>query len=248
MAKEKATNELVIEPMKVGSTTLWIRGTSPLVFNAMSAKARQELLYPKGRKTTADKARNIKHDPHIEYVNSTYRRLGNGATRLVFPACAFKAAMCNAALEIPGAKKAQVGRLVWVEGTEVDVFGSPQLWMSVVRSADMNKTPDVRTRAILPQWACKVTIRFVMPTINATSVGMLLATAGMVIGIGDFRQEKGKGNYGQFEVVNPEDVSEFCKSAGMAEQDAALKSPEFFDSETQELITWFDDERARRGQ
>jgi hypothetical protein len=27
--------------------------------------------------------------------------------------------------------------------------------MTPVRSADMNRTPDVRTRAILPEWACK---------------------------------------------------------------------------------------------
>jgi len=245
--KKIEQGEIIIEKMSVGNMSVWIKGESPLIYNAMSNKAWHELLLPKGRKTMADKAQTLKHDPIEEYRNSVYSRIGKGETRLTFPASAFKAAMCNAALEIPGAKKTQIGRLVWVCGDVVDVYGVPQLYMAIVRSADMNRTPDVRTRAILSTWCCCVTIRFVLPTMTDTAVGRLLETAGLVIGIGDYRQEKGKGNYGQFKVTDKADVEKIIKSGGLNAQDEALKNPVCYDRETNELLAWYQEERKKRG-
>jgi len=238
---------VTIEQMQVGVAAVNIVGTSPMIFNAMSAKARHELLLPRGRKSVAEKAQTLKHDPLSEYVNSCYRRIGDGETRIIFPAAAFKSAMCNAALEVQGAKKAQIGRLVWVEGDYVDVYGVPKLMMSVVRSADMNKTPDIRTRAIIRDWACTIRVRHVMPTLSYIAVARLLETAGMVIGVGDFRQEKGKGNYGQFRVADASEIAAIKKGGGIKQQDAAFKTPECYDSESAELLAWFNTERAARG-
>ena len=247
MKKQEQGGEIVIDKLGVGTASVWIKGETPMIYNCMSAKVLHELLAPKGKKTAADKAQNMKHDPVEEYRNSVYRRTGDGPTRLVFPCGAIKSAMMNAALEIPGAKKAQIGRLVWVIGENVDVYGVPQMLMKVVRSADMNKTPDVRTRAVLPEWACMVSVRFVMPTMNETAVARLLETAGLVIGLGDFRQEKGKGNYGQFTLCDKEDVAELIKAGGMKAQDAALEKPTCYDVETRELLAWFEEEKKRRG-
>ena len=245
--QKKQDTEIMIEKLSVGNARVWIRGTSPLIYNAMSAKSRHELLLPKGRKTTADKAQTLKHVPVEEYRNSVYSRIDEGVTRLVFPAAAFKSAMCNAALEIPGAKKAQIGRLVWVVGDMVDVYGAPKLHMSVVRSADMNRTPDVRTRAILPQWCCCVTVQYVMPTMTDVAVARLLETAGIVIGIGDFRQEKGKGNYGQFTLSSESECADIVAAGGMMVQDSALEVPTCYDRESTELLEWFEAERKNRG-
>jgi hypothetical protein len=245
--KKQEQGEVVIEKLGVGEASVWIKGQTPMIYNSMSAKVRHELLMPKGRKTTADKAQNLKHDPIEEYRASVYRARVKGPTELVFPCGAVKSAMCNAALEIPGAKKAQIGRLVWVQGESVDVYGVPRLFMSVVRSADMNKTPDVRTRAILPEWCCRVTVRFVMPTMNETTVARLLETAGLVIGLGDFRQEKGKGNYGQFSIADEADCKSLIASGGRAAQLAALDKPECYDVESRELLEWFVAERKARG-
>jgi len=247
--KKQEQGEVVIEKMTVGEVSLWIKGQTPMIYNSMSAKVMHDLLMPKGRKTAADKAQNLKHDPIEEFRASVYRAREKGPTTLVFPCGALKSAMCNAALEIPGAKKAQIGRLVWVQGETVNVYGVPQMLMSVVRSADMNRTPDVRTRAILPEWCCKVTVRFVMPTMNETTVARLLETAGLVIGLGDFRQEKGKGNYGQFALADAADCKAIIEAGGKAEQDAALNAekPECYDVETRELLAWFVSERKARG-
>jgi len=246
-SKNDAQQEVLIEELKTGQASVQIIGTSPLICNAMSAKARHELLMPKGRKTAADKAQTLKHNPPQEFIDSCYRRIGKGPTRIIFPAAAVKSAICNAALEVQGAKKAQIGRLVWVEGDYLDIYGVPELLMRITRSADMNKTPDVRTRAILRQWTCSVKLNFVEPTMNAVSLCRLLETAGLVIGIGDFRQEKGKGNYGQFRTCDTLKAKPIMAAGGMVAQDKAFADPTCYDAESESLLAWFHEEVIRRG-
>lgn len=243
MAVAKKTEDIQILPIQAGTVSVGIVGTSPLIFNRMAEKARRELLLPRGRKTDADRRQSLKHQPIDEYRASVYRNPGKDAvTRLALPAPAFKGAMATAALDLPGTKKSEIGRLVWVDGFQIDTYGVPQLLMSVVRSADINKTPDIRTRAIVPQWACQITVKFVRPKLQAVSIFNLLAAAGITAGIGDFRQEKGKGSFGQFRVYDSNDP-EFKKIlkrlGGRAEQDAALENPECYDADTEELLGWF---------
>ena len=71
----------------------------------------------------------------------------------------------------------------------------------------------------------------------------------MVSGVGDFRQEKGKGNFGLFDLVGADDPTwrRIAKAGVRDAQDAALNDPEFFDEESQELFTWFEEEINRRG-
>jgi len=247
--KQNDSGEVTIEQISTGKADIWVRGISPLIYNAMSAKARHELLMPKGKKTTAEKANSLKHEPVEEYRNSVYKREGSGATRLVFPATAFKNAAVGAIRHIPnsGTNMTAMRQLLWVSGDVVDVYGTPQLFMSVVRSSDMNKTPDVRTRAILTEWCCCVRVQYVMPTLNETTLARLFDAAGLLIGVGDFRQEKGKGNYGQFQIVSKSDCEDIIKGGGLKDQDKALKEPSCYDIESRSLLEWFIEERARRG-
>jgi len=248
MAKATGIIEAIeVEPLRVGSMQIWLKGRTPLICNRMAGKAMRELLFPRGRKTQAEKQQILKHDPMNEYRNSMSTRPGNGATRLMFPSPAIKGAMASAALETKGTNKTQIGRLVWVKDYSCDLYGVPQLFMSVVRSADMNKTPDVRTRAILAEWCLPATIQYVKPQMSEQAIMQLLSNGGIIIGIGDFRQEKGKGNFGQFEVVTESDCKEIIKAGGLKQQDAALKSPKCFDSESEELFSWFVNEVSARG-
>jgi hypothetical protein len=241
---------ITVLKLDFGEATCLVRGTSPLIFNAMSAKAKHELLLPRGRKTAADKAQSLKHDPRQEFRDSVYRHADDKhPTRLKFPAPAFKCILQTAALEVPGAKKSQVGRLTWIEGTHVDIYGVPKLLMSVVRSADINRTPDIRTRAILEEWATTVTVKFTQPTLNAQTLATLLGAGGMISGLGDFRQERGSGNYGQFQLVDDRDAAfkRIQKEGGRQAQDAALEAAEPFDIESLELLGFWDQEISRRG-
>lgn len=249
MATTKEAGEIMIARVEQTELMFYIRGTAPLICNRMSEKAQRELLFPSPRKTTADKAINLKHDPLAEYQASPYRNLAADApTRLQLLSSMFKGAMRTAALDLPGAKKSQIGRLLYVVGDRVDLYGRPELMMSVTRSADINRTPDIRSRAILREWACKITVRFTTPILRDVAVANLLVAAGIQAGVGDYRVEKGAGSYGTFEPVAADDADwHRIAKIGRKEQDAALAKPDFYDDETASLYTWFESELPRRG-
>lgn len=253
VAKSKgaeAPTEIDILEITTGRAEFMIVGTSPLIFNRMAEKAKRTLLLGGTKKTAADKAANLKHEPIEEYRASVYRNTGDEClTRLKLPAPAFKGAMKTAALDMPGTKKTEIGRLCWVMGTHVDVYGAPQLLMSVVRSADMNKTPDIRTRAILPRWACRITVAFVQPKLTGKAIVKLMAASGVICGVGDNRQEKGSGSYGQFRCASADDTEfqQIVADGGRAVQDDALHHYECYDEETDELLSWYSSEIIRLG-
>jgi hypothetical protein len=214
----------------------------------MSEKVQRELLAPR-KKTSADRAQNLKHDPLAEYRASAYlNRDESSPTLIQHLSSAFKGAIASAALDSTGASKAQIGRLCWVEGERIDIFGIPKMFMSVTRSADMNKTPDVRTRLIVPEWAARIRVSFAKPTLNETVITNLVAGAGLFQGIGDWRPGKGKGTYGQFEPVSQDDKQYVARlKLGRKAQVPLLEEPDYYDQETEELYRWFQEEIARRG-
>jgi hypothetical protein len=243
-----ADKAIVIEPIRTEIMEVALLGTSPLIMHRMSEDAVHELLFPKGRKTTADKASSLKHDPIKEYRASTYM-VPDGPTLLSIKSSAVKGAMATAALDLPGANKARVGRLVYVLGDYVPVYGVPKVFITPVKSSDMNHTPDIRTRAILPTWLAVARIRYVVPIITATSVINLLAAGGLTAGEGDWRPEKGKGDYGQFEVVNLDDerAQAIINTGGRAAQQAAMDKPESYDEDSGRILAWFLAEVVKRG-
>jgi len=248
MAKASGILEAIeVAPLTVGRMTVWLKGITPLICNRMAGKAKRTLLGGGGKKTKAEKEQTLKHDPLAEFQDSMGKRVGAGPTRLLMPSPSVKGSMMTAALETKGTNRTQIGRLVWIEGYDMNLYGVPQLHMGVVRSADMNKTPDIRTRAILSEWCISVTIAFVKPQLGEQAIIQLLSNAGIIVGIGDFRQEKGKGNYGQFSIVSADDCKDIVKAGGMKQQDAAINTPTFFDDETAELFAWWENQVKASG-
>lgn len=250
MAAKTAQSVIDIPETVIGQIETGIVGLTPFIHNRMSEKARHELLYPKGRKNAAARASSLKHDPVEEFRASPYRlEDAESPTLLATMASAFKGAMMTAALDLPGSNKTQIGRLVWVEGHYVPMWGDAKLHMSVTRSADINKTPDIRTRAISPEWGTIITISFVKPLINEKAIVNLLSTAGRSSGVGDWRPQKGKGTFGQFRLANTDDpeLMEIMKMDRAVQSDA-LESAEAYDLETRELLDWYTAERIERGQ
>lgn len=249
MAKKQTgiLEAIEIAPLTVGRMNVWLKGITPMICNRMAGKAKRTLLLGGGKKTKAEKEQSLKHDPLAEFADSMTKRSDAGPTRLLFPAPAVKGAMAVAALETKGTNKTQIGRLVWIQGYNLNLYGVPQLHMSVVRSADMNRTPDVRTRAIIAEWCIPVTVCFVKPQLTETAICQLLSNGGIIIGIGDFRQEKGKGNFGQFQISTEAECKDIVKTGGMKAQDAALKTVTCYDDESQELLSWWDTQVTASG-
>lgn len=239
--------ELIFQRLETAAIEVAIIGTSPTICNRMAEKARQSLLLPSGRKNAADKAANLKHDPIAEFRSAPYRfKDPSSPTLLGIPSGAFKKSMQTGALSIPGASKAEIGRLVFVDGDLVPLYGEPKLLMSVVRSSDINHTPDIRTRVIVPNWATLIRIRYVTPLLKPASVLNLLAAGGLTAGIGDWRPEKG-GDHGLFELTTPDDprFTELLE-AGRATQERALAEPVPYDVDSEDLLDWYESEYLRR--
>ena len=237
----------------------YIVGETPLIFNRMAEKAKRELLLPRpGKITAAEKASRPKHDPPTEFRDAVHRRRDGDPelrlTRLFFPAPAFKGAMATAALDLPSLHKTQINRLVWVDALTVPVWGVPELLMSVVRNSDRNRTPDIRTRAILRRWATAFDVCFIRPMVAQKHVLELVRASGWTVGAGDFRQEKGKGSFGQFRLTDPSDAEfqDIIRNGGTEAQDAALDPrlpPEdiaCYDFDSEDLLKWWVSETKRR--
>ncbi len=238
-----------IEILKIehGEVDFCVLGATPMLLNRMPAKAKRSILNPQ-TKNRAEQRASLKHDPLVEFQDSVHS-VKDGPTLLSFPCTSFKSAMATAALEMPGATKTSINRLCYVVGDQVAIYGVPQLHMGVVRQAGMNRAPDIRTRAILPEWACYVRVRFIKPQLSAGAVSNLLAAAGHIIGIGDFRQEKGKGNYGLFDLVDAEneDFRRITGTMGREPQLAAMREPVAYSEEAEELWSWFEESVKESG-
>jgi hypothetical protein len=78
-------------------------------------------------------------------------------------------------------------------------------------------------------------------------VANLFAAAGVIIGIGDDRRQKG-GAHGEFALVSNNDKAflELVKLAGRIAQDRAIEYPICYDADTAELFSWFHTEAIRR--
>ena len=246
----KKSTEVDILTVETTRVPFYLVGETPIILHRLSQKAQNELLIPRGKKNAAEKAASLKHHPYEEFRSSAYTSDDEKSPTLIRQvATSFKGALRSAALDIPGATKTQVGRLTYVNGEYVNIFGVPKLLMSVVRNSDMNRTPDIRTRVIIPRWACTFEVTFIMPLLTEKAVANLLSAAGLMQGIGDFRPGKGAGTYGQFRLTNPDDkeYQEIVKTGGRAVQVAAMAKAEPYDGESADMLSWFAEEVKARG-
>jgi len=245
-AAEKET-ELQILKVERGRMQVYIVGESPLILNRMSEKAKHMLLHPRGKLNAYEKQTNTKHNPREEFEGSAHR-IKTGPTLLALPSTAFKGALSTAALDMPGTKKAQIARLTYVEGEYVGIHGIPKVHMTWVKGADMNRTPDIRTRVIIPEWAGTFSVTYVVPLLAHNAVANLIGASGVYIGVGDGRPEKGKLSFGRFRIVSPDDADykRIVKYGGRKLQETAMKAAEPYDEETKELWGWWHDEVKRR--
>ena len=249
MAKAKDESaEITITPLKRVTVRLRIIGTTPLFQNRMTNKFKQTMLVGGKKPSKADRAR-IKHDPVQEFRESA-EILSDGPTALGLRVVAVKAAMCTAALETPGLTKTSTQRLLFMPGEFFPLYGTPQIRMDVTRSADVKRTADVRTRAFLPRWGVEVTISFIVPQLSVQGIVALLCNAGVLVGVGDYRQEKGKGAFGYFRVIgegeNDPEWNDLVKNHGRKAQEKALADPVYADRDTEDLMEFYGTEVKRR--
>ena len=248
MAVKKTETEISIQEIHTKRVTAHIIGKTPLIMNRFSEKARQEMLLPAPKKNRAEKATSLKHDPVAEYRGGLYMcREKDAPTDIHLPTNAFHKAVGQAAIDVPGQAKSVMLRLTSVVSPTVHLYGNPALFCRMVRSGGMNAVPDIRTRPIFAEWACVLDFEMVAGLVTETQVMTLLGAAGLFVGIGDWRPQKG-GAYGRYVVTAPDDpdFKRIVEGQGRESQLAEIASPHYHDDETEELLTWYFDEASRR--
>jgi hypothetical protein len=259
--RKKAASEKAVQILEIkqDERTFHLLGTSPLIMHRFSQKAWQELLFPSEDLNKAARQQVLKHDPQAEFRGAFYRnRDENRKAMFHLPNGMLHGALAQAAIDIPGAAKAQITRLTRVTDLNIDLYGTPQIFSAMVRNSGMTRTPDVRTRPIFPEWACSLTIRWVRGLISERDIFALLQGAGVIVGIGDWRGERG-GPFGAFEVVYGrenganaamleqwEKYQRIVKLQGRKAQEEAYRNPDFYDEDTTDILSWFEAEIQRR--
>lgn len=246
----KKDQEIVVQEIEMVEIQFYVLGKTPLIMNRFNQKAWHELLLPSIKKNQAELEQSLKHDPVAEFRGAVYRnRDPKEQAAIHIPNGAFHGCIASAALDMPGATKAKIERLTRIADVNINLFGLPLLFMAMVRNSDPGHTPDVRTRPIFPEWACKVTVRYVKKILSERAIANLFGASGLIVGIGDWRGQKG-GPYGAFTLVseNDADFRRIVKGQARAAQEKALANPICFDEDTEELLAWFHEEVARREQ
>lgn len=250
MNKKQTSGEIEIMEVAMGVLEVHLVGTSPLIMNRLSNKAKHELLLPEvKKKNRAERSSVLKHDPLGEFRESVYLNRSTAEPTLFhMPSGAIRKAVAKVATYVPGSNRTEIGTLVTVPEQQINIWGVPSLYMATVRQAGMQRTPDIRTRAGFQTWATLVRLRYVKSLLNERTIGNLLGASGMLIGIGDGRTEKGTFSFGAFKVVASDDpeLRQLLKAGGRKQQEQAMQAPGFFDAESQELYSWFEKEVDRR--
>lgn len=247
--KKQTTTEQHIARLSIARVRFNILGRTPLLMHRQSQKVIFELTLPSAKKNKAERASIAKHDPVLEFRNTIYmNRDANAPTACHMPSGAFKGAITNAALRIPGGNKTETGQLISIASETVHIYGIPLLHAASVRQAGISKTPDIRFRAVFPAWCCVLEINYVPPLLNDEIVFNLLAGAGLVMGVGDGRPEKGRLSHGQFAPVADDDPEfrRIVKAGGRVAQLAAIRAATPYDDEARQLLDWYCEEAKRR--
>ena len=250
-SKGNVPDAITISEIQMTEMRFNLVGLTPLMPHSASAHAKGQLLYPSPRKNAAERATTMKHDPFAEYRDAAYQfsDIEVGETRLYQPASAIKAAIRDVAIDMIGTKKAQIGRLTTIVGERLPLYGTTRLKTMLVRSSDMNKTPDIRTLPCLGRWAVpNVIVSFVGSLIKEGSVANLVANAGIIVGIGDGKPQKGYFDFGKWRLAPDDDdeLLDIIASGGREAQELALAEPEYYDLESEKLIEWFLNEQKKR--
>lgn len=195
-----------LEPIKVKTIQVSIRGVSPLVSHQFSEKARKQMR----DKKLGQKAKNREvADPEAEFEAATYR-LSDGSFGV--PATSIKNAMTEAAHKDLGLPRTVLRRGLFIIADDTPSGGVPLVRLRTperVMREDVVRvgmgSSDLRWRPEFPKWEIDLRIQYDTEWLQVETIVGLLQRAGFGIGIGEWRPER-DGDFGRFEIVKQEEV------------------------------------------
>ncbi len=192
-------------PIEIVNTTITVKGTSSLIVNNWSEKAKEEM-----RKSQTKQAKGPKEakNPEACFRGAMYLDVdGNHCV----PALAFKNAIVSAARFLDDFKMTVLRGAIFVEGTNqsvrdgvtgardlLQIKSAPPVMREDMVRVGMGK-PDLRYRPEYLDWSIDLPISFNRRVVSLEQLVNLIQTAGFGVGICEWRPEK-NGQHGRFAV------------------------------------------------
>jgi hypothetical protein len=191
----------------------WFVGDTPLITNAWSKKAKDQMLQKQLKATRPGK--DIR-DPKGDFVDSLYE-MGDGSYG--FPAMGVKNCILSAAHKDKGIARSAVQQALWLdadlvrvrpalEGAICDmplirIYGTePEMREDMVKiGAGLNKVANLAYRGQFRSWAILVSGKFNTAVLSTESLTFLINDAGIAAGLGEWRNER-KGMFGAFHLAS----------------------------------------------
>lgn len=191
-------HQVEILEFSIKEVVIPVKGISPLIVHAWSEKSKKMITDKQ-----AGKAKNKKHDirnPQEDYESAKHKSPQGWDG---FPAAGFKAAMIRGAKMIGMVMKdTQTAFFIKADCEEtqlIKIKGKSRMRTDMVR-VGMGSS-DIRYRPEYPEWSANLTIEFNAGILSLDQLYQLVKAAGYGCGVGEMRPEKGKFNYGRFELV-----------------------------------------------
>lgn len=212
-AVKKEKEIAIIEPANIVKTVISIRGTSPLLQNKFSNKAKAAMMKAMTTTKAEKKSKNARElrDFDEDFQQAQYISTAgwNG-----IPCSSFRNAMI-AACRTVNMVMTQAKMSIFVLADGFDSEDGTPLVRIVGDRPERNDAPvrlpngsfDIRIRPMWREWECKIQVTFDADMVTPESVVNLLDRAGKQVGVGEgrpfSRNSCGQG-YGTFEVVETE--------------------------------------------
>lgn len=206
--KERAMIQVKLPKFVV--VPLYVAGQagSPLILHRWGKKAIREML---GAHMQVDIPQAPKQ-PFEDFVDTLYRELPTG--EMAVRSIMFKAAMLAALRETSGVTRADAITGISVLGELSPLYGQPTNRLDPVKIGPWdNRVSDLRFRAEFTDWVARLTFRFNPQAISIEAIHNLLAIAGALYGVGEWRPTR-NGVNGLFTVIEESEAKQRMKQLG----------------------------------
>lgn len=204
---------ITINPPRIRTLEISIKGTSPLMILRFSQKAKNKMIETQegGSQAKSRKERKSR-DFEDDFKNASYR-LPDGSYGI--PAVSFRHGMV-ACCRLVDFKMTIMKQCVWflADGYEVEdgqpmirIISDEEPEMTIMPVRNANGSMDLRARPMWKNWSCNLRVQFDEDRCSASDIVNLLMRVGLQNGVGEARLNSknsvGAG-YGAFEVILPE--------------------------------------------
>lgn len=212
-AKKSSSQELTILPPNLKVGEFHIRGTSPYVQNAFSAKAREQIRQAQEAGSTNKKGKRREAKDFQACYKQAMHLTSNGKCGM--PCSGFRSALISAC-RLAGFTMTRAKLSLFVEADDTDVTDATELVVITKGEPAYSEMPvrnesgvvDLRARPMWkPGWEAKVRIRYDADQFTLEDVANLLMRVGMQVGVGEGRPDSKKSaglGWGLFELLGKE--------------------------------------------